>query len=64
MDTTTDVSGTYLGIAGLVVAGLANFGIVTNAGDVASIIGAVVIIVGIVKQYLAHRKLAASVAKA
>lgn len=63
MTPTTDYSGIYTAIAGLLVSGLANLGIVTNAGDIATIIGAVVILAGLVKQYIAHKKLASAVVK-
>lgn len=53
-------AGNYTAVAGLVVMLFAKVGIVTDAGSVASIIGAVVIVVGLVKQYIAHKKLAVS----
>ena len=51
-------AGNYTAVAGLVVILLAKFGVVTDAGSITSIIGAVVTLVGIVKQFIDHKKLA------
>jgi len=53
-----DQTGFYVGLAGIAVGILAGFGINTNVQDVGSIISAVLIIVGMVKQFIAHRNLA------
>lgn len=59
MNTSTyDQSGNYIAYAGLAVSILGHFGINTTVDDVAAVIGAVVIIVGLVKQFIAHKKLA------
>ena len=51
-------SGNYITLAGFAVTILAKFGIVSDVASIATVIGSIVIVVGIVKQYLAHKKLA------
>lgn len=53
-----DQSGSYTALAGVIVGLLAHFNINTTVNDVLTVIGAVVCITGIVKQYIAHRKVA------
>lgn len=53
-----DQTGSYVGMAGIVVGILAGFGVNTNVQDVGAIISSVLIIIGIVKQFIAHRNLA------
>lgn len=61
MNPKPDTSGSYLAIAGVIVAGLAHYGIVTDVGSIATIIGAIVIITGIIKQMIAHKAVVAAV---
>lgn len=57
----TDYSGSYIAIAGIFVTILGRFGVVIATNDAVSIIAALVMIYGIIKQMIAHDKLAASV---
>jgi len=58
MDPKFDSSGTYVTVAGLVVSLAAHFGFSVSVSDVLTIIGAVVVVVGVIKQYTAHKNLA------
>ena len=51
-------SGTYAAIAGILVSVLGHFGISSTVDDLAQVIGAVIVIVGIVRQAIAHKNLA------
>lgn len=51
-------SGSYMAIAGLVVAGLAKIGVVTDPASIVTIVAGIVALVGVIKQYIAHKKLA------
>lgn len=51
-------TGTYLTVAGIIVALLAHIGWVLQPSDVAQVIGAVVALCGAITQAIAHRKLA------
>lgn len=51
-------NGNYIVFAGLIVGVLSRFGVIVNETDATSIISVAMIIVGIVKQFIAHRKLA------
>jgi len=59
----TDLSGSYVAIAGVIVSVLTHFGINTTASDIVSIISAIVIIVGIIKQMIAHKAVVAQANK-
>lgn len=48
----------YVSLVGLGVVILAKFGIQTDASTIFTIIGGIVALIGIVKQMIAHRKLA------
>ncbi len=60
MTNQTDYSGSYIAIAGILVTILGRFGVVVATNDAVSIIAALVMIYGIVKQMVAHRNLAIS----
>lgn len=57
-------NGSYMALAGLVVAILAKFSVNVTAEEILQIAGAVVSIVGIVKQAIAHKKFASAAASA
>lgn len=50
-------TGTYTAIAALIVAGLAKFGIITQANDVVTIIAGLVALFGVLKQAADHKRL-------
>lgn len=51
-------AGNYTALIGLAVMILAKFGIVTDADSIATIVSGILILVGIIKQFIAHKKLA------
>ncbi len=51
-------TGNYTALAGVVVILLSKVGVSTNVQTIITVIGGVVALVGIVKQYLDHKKLA------
>ena len=53
-----DQSGNWTAVAGLIVTLLTHFGFNTTINDVLAVIGSIVIVVGLVRQYIAHKKLA------
>ena len=53
-----DQTGIYVAIAGIIVSILGHFGITAESDSISQVIGAVVIVVGLVRQYIAHKKLA------
>jgi hypothetical protein len=57
----TNYSGSYLGIAGLVVMVLSHFGISASVDQVIAVIGGVVIVYGIIHQALIHKQTVAVV---
>ena len=55
---TYDQSGNWTALAGVIALVLSKMGVNTTADTILAVIGGVVALVGIIKQYLAHRKLA------
>lgn len=53
----TNFSGTYTSIASIVVFLLSKFGISTTADTILAIISAVLLVIGLVKQAIDHKKL-------
>lgn len=53
-----DQSGNYTAIAGIVVFILSKLGVNATVSDILAVIGAIVSVIGIVKQFIAHRNLA------
>lgn len=53
-----DQSGNYIALAGVIVGVLAKFNIIVDEHSIATVLAAIVIIVGIIKQRIAHKKLA------
>ncbi len=51
-------TGNYVALAGLIVTLLSHFGLNVAVGDITTVIGAIVVIVGLAKQYIAHKNLA------
>lgn len=58
---TYDQSGNWTALAGVIALVLSKMGVNTTADTILAVIGGVVALVGIIKQYLAHRKLAVQV---
>lgn len=58
MQTNYSQIGTYTAVAGFIVSVLGHFNISTNVADVVQIIGAAVVLFGIIKQSIDHKKLA------
>lgn len=61
---TYDLSGSYVAIAGLVVAGLSSIGFIVDTNTIVTILAGAVALVGVIKQIIAHRKLAKATAAA
>lgn len=61
MQTTYNPNGSYIAIAGVIAMILAKFGVTTDAQSIVTIILGAVTLFGIVKQYIAHKKLAIQV---
>lgn len=55
---TYDQSGNYVVIAGLVVSVASHFGFTVTTNDVLTVIGAIAILYGAIRQFIAHKKLA------
>lgn len=53
-------AGSYAAFAGTIVLILAHFGIITDVNSVISIIGSIVLVVGLIHQFLNHRKIASA----
>jgi hypothetical protein len=51
-------TGVYVSIAGIIVSILGHFGISAESDSIAQVIGAGVIVYGLIKQYIEHKKLA------
>lgn len=51
-------SGNYIAISGIIVGILAKFGVIIDTNSIATMIAGVIVIIGIVKQFKAHKKLA------
>lgn len=58
MNTTYDQSGNYAVIAGIAVAILSKLGVSTDVSTIMTILAGILAIVGVVKQFIAHRNLA------
>jgi small-conductance mechanosensitive channel len=60
----TNFTGTYTSIAAIIVFILSKFGISTTADTILTIISAVLLVIGLVKQALDHKKLGVAAAAA
>jgi hypothetical protein len=60
MNTTYSQSGNYTAIAGVIVLLLSKLGVSTDVATILTIGGAIVAVIGIIKQYLDHKNLAIS----
>lgn len=58
MDTNYTQTGNYTALAGVAVLFLSKFGVNTDVATVLTIIGGIVAVVGVVKQFLDHKNLA------
>lgn len=53
-------NGNYIALAGIAVIVLSKFGVTADKETLMTIIGGVVSVIGIIKQFIAHKKLAKS----
>lgn len=51
-------AGSYTALAGIVVILLAKFGVVTDADSITTVIAGAITLIGIIKQFIAHKALA------
>ena len=53
-----DTQGTYIALAGILVQLLAHYGVIVQSTDIVNAIGGLIVFVGIIKQFIAHKALA------
>lgn len=53
----TSTSGSFVALAGLIVLGLSKIGVNTDTNTIVAVISGLVALYGIIKQYIAHKKL-------
>lgn len=51
-------SGSYVAIAGILVSILGHFGVTATVSDIIQVLGAIAIIVGVIRQFILHKRLA------